>query len=160
MSEVLGKPNSFNGAVKIEEQDFTVNNYSAVFDILSNASSVPSEMCFFTILVNIPKKPANLISHSTSILVLLFPTSFIIMFFVPFIGPSIILILIDFFGSIVTISLHIEFLKLITTSLSMIFPIFFVFLIDLVPCQNSGSLSTSATSSQTLSNGAANSLLT
>src|SRR5919205_3528692 len=148
------------GQSEYSNEDFTVSDYSTVFDILSNASSVPSEMCLFTILVNIPKKPAIWISHSTSILVLLSPISFNIRFFVPFIGPSIILILTDFLGSIVTICLHTEFLKLITTSLSMMFPSFFIFLIDLVPRQNCGSLSTSATISHNLSTGAIISLLT
>ncbi len=79
--------------------------------------------------------------------------------FLPFIGPCIISILIDFLLSSLTISLHLEFLKAITTSLSTIFPVLLIFFIDLVPCQNSGSLSISATISHTLSSSAATSLL-
>src|SRR4051794_19486316 len=117
-------------------------------------------MCFFIIPVNIPKKPVNLIFHSTSTLLLLFPIVLIVIFFVPFIGPPVIFMLIDFFGSIVTISLHTESLKAITTSLSIMLPFLLILLIDLVPYQNSGSLSISATIFHTLSIDAAMFLLT
>jgi|SRR6266581_7527781 len=61
--------------------------------------------------------------------------------FLAFIGPSIISTLTEFLASNSTISLHTEFLKAITTSLSTILPVFLIFFIDLVPCQNSGSVS-------------------
>ncbi len=89
--------------------------------------------------------------HSTSILVVSFSIAISAIVFLPFIGPSIISTLIDFLTSNCTISLHLEFLKAIITSLSMMFPVLLIFFIDLVPCQNSGSLSISAITSHTLS---------
>jgi len=49
-----------------------------------------------------------------------------------------------------TISQNIEFLKAITISLTTMLPVLLIFYIDLVPCQNSGSLSKSAITSHTL----------
>jgi hypothetical protein len=49
----------------------------------------------------------------------------------------------EFLGFKVITCLHIEFLNAITTSLSITFPFFLIFLIDSVPCQNYCSLSTS-----------------
>jgi len=43
-----------------------------------------------------------------------------------------------------TISQNIEFLKAITISLSTMLSVLLIFFVDLVPCQNSGSLSKSA----------------
>src|SRR5215831_7865552 len=79
--------------------------------------------------------------------------------FLPLIGPSIISILIDFLSSSLTISLHLEFLKAITTSLSIVSPALLIFFIDFVPCQNSGSLSISDITFHTLSKVAFTSLL-
>lgn len=121
------------------------------FDILSNASWVPLKICLFIISAKIAKRPFTLMSHSTSIRVELFSIWLSVIVFLPFIGPSIISTLIDFLGSNVTISLHTEFLKAITTSLSTVFPFLLIFRICLVPRQNSGSLSISEMTLHTIS---------
>jgi len=130
-----------------------------VFDILSNASSVPFKICFLTIPVKIPKSPLTLMFHSTLILVVLFSIVVSTIVFFPFIGPSIIFTLTEVLASNSTISLHTEFLKANITSLSTILPCLLIFLIDLVPCQNSGSLSISDITFHTLSSDARISLL-
>jgi hypothetical protein len=50
-----------------------------------------------------------LIFHITSILVFVSPMGFIMIVFVPLIGPSVIFILTDFLSSRITVSLHVEF---------------------------------------------------
>lgn len=116
---------------------------TTALDILCKASSVPSDMCFFIKPLNSPKMPFTLISHCTSTRVLFVSIGVSTIFFVPVMAPSVIFFSTEFLGFKVITSLHIEFLNAITASLSIRFPFFLIFLIDLVPCQNSGSLSTS-----------------
>jgi hypothetical protein len=120
---------------------------------------VPFRICFLIIPVKIPKSPLTLMFQSTLILVILFSIALIVIVFFPFIGPSIIFTLTEVLACSSTISLHTEFLKAISTSLSMVLPYLLIFLIDLVPCQNSGSLSISTITFHTLSSDAGMSLL-
>ncbi len=127
--------------------------YSTAFAILASASSVPSAMCFFTMPVNMPRKPASLMSQTTSIRVLS-PEELSVTTLVPFSGPSVIAISTDLLGLSTTVWRHFESLNAIVTSRSIVFPFLLMFFTVLVPCQYCGSLSTSATIAHTLSSGA------
>src|SRR5690606_15530291 len=141
-----------------QNPDIQQDTYSTAFAILVSASSVPSAMCFFTIPVNIPRKPASLMSQTTSIRVFS-PDGLTVTTLVPLSGPSVIEMSTDFFGFRTTVWRHFESLNAIVTSRSIVLPFLLMFLTVLVPCQYSGSLSTSATISHTRSNGAETSRL-
>jgi hypothetical protein len=98
--------------------------------------------------------PLTLMSHSTSTTVLSSPYEWSVTVFRPLMGPSVIVVVIDFIGSNDTVSLHNEFLKAITTSLSTVFSDLLILFIDLVPCQYTGSLSMLDIIAQTLDKGA------
>src|SRR5206468_175483 len=98
------------------------------------------------------RNPVSLMSHTTSTRVLS-PEGLSVTTLVPFIGPSVIVVSTDFFGLSTTVCRHFESLNAITTSRSIVLPLLLMFFTVLVPCQYCGSLSTSATMSQTLSIG-------
>src|SRR5437870_105614 len=99
------------------------------------------------------RNPASLMSQTTSILVLS-PEGIRVTTLVPFIGPSVIIICTDFLGLSTTVWRHFESLNAIVTSRSIVLPALLMFFTLFVPCQYSGSWSTSATMSHTRSTGA------